>query len=186
MVDIIEVSAIVTAAGVLVGIVYYILEMKNQTRIRKTDLIIRLYSRLHSSEFEDAYPKIMNLQFRDYDDFVKKYGTRHSGKNPELDRAIGAVCGFFELVGTLLHRKHIDLVLVYDSFGVSMIKEVWEKIKPLTVAIRREVNDPAWGAGFEYLYNELMKKEPQLRKTLPTAYLTAVSDSKSSNQSSGC
>ena len=42
MVDITEISAIVAAAGVLAGVVYYVLQMRNQTRIRKTDLIVRI------------------------------------------------------------------------------------------------------------------------------------------------
>jgi len=186
MVDVTEISAMVAAAGVLVGIVYYILEMRHQTRIRKTDLIIRLYSRLHSNRFEDAYPRIMSLEFKDYEDYVKRYGRRHSGKSPEIDKAIATVGGFFELVGTLLYRKHIDLGLVYDVFGIAMIREVHEKTKPLRVGIRRERNDPNYGAGFEYLYNELLRKESQLKKTLPRTSLPTVTNSSSSNQSSRC
>jgi len=185
LVDIQTVSIAIASASVVAGVVYYAFQIRHQTRIRKTDLIIRLYSRMHSSEFEDTYPKIMSLQFEDYEDFVKKYDPRHSGKSPEIDRAIGAVCGFFELVGTLLFRKHIDLVLVYDVFGVGMVKEVWEKTKPLTMGMRAE-RGKNWGVGFEYLYNELMRKELQLRKTLPKAYLQTASNSKSSNKSSRC
>jgi hypothetical protein len=44
MVDITEISAMVAAAGVLVGVVYYILDMRNQHKIRKTDLVIRISS----------------------------------------------------------------------------------------------------------------------------------------------
>jgi hypothetical protein len=43
MVDVTEISAIVAAAGVLVGVVYYILDMRNQAKIRQTDLVMRLY-----------------------------------------------------------------------------------------------------------------------------------------------
>ena len=43
MVDITDISAVVAAAGVLIGVAYYILDMRNQIRIRKTDLLIRLY-----------------------------------------------------------------------------------------------------------------------------------------------
>jgi hypothetical protein len=185
MVDIQTVSVMLTCASVMAGVVYYALQIRHQTRIRKTDLIIRLFSRLHSNEFEDAYPRIMSLEFKDYEDFVKKYGPRHSGKSPEIDKAIASVCGFFELVGTLLYRRHIDLGLIYDSFGLSMIKEVWEKTKPLTMGARRERGEE-WGVGFEYLYNELLRKEPQLRKTLPKASPPTVSDSNSPNQSSRC
>ncbi len=38
MVDVVEVSAIISAVGVLVGVVYYILDMRNQTHMRRTDL----------------------------------------------------------------------------------------------------------------------------------------------------
>ena len=183
MVDVQTVSIMLASASVIAGVVYYALQIRHQTRIRKTDLIIRLYSRLHSNEFDDAYPKIMSLEFKDYEDFVKRYGRRHSGKSPEIDKAIATVCGFFELVGTLLYRKHIDLGLVYDSFGVSMIKEVWEKTEPLTVGRRREGNEEV-GMGFEYLYDELMRKEPQLRKTWAKASLPTASDSNLPNESS--
>ena len=183
VVDVPSISAIVAAVGVILGVVLTYAELRHQTKIRKIDLIIRLYSRLHSSEFEDAYPKIMALKFENFEDFLKKYGPRHSGKSPEIDRAIGAVCGFFELVGTLLFRKEIDLVLVYDVFGVSMVKEVWEKTKPLTLGYRAERSENEnWGVGFEYLYNELVKREPQLKKTLPNAS-SPLSNSNSSDKS---
>jgi hypothetical protein len=44
MVDITEISAIVAAAGVLIGVVYYILDMRNQTRIRKTDIFSLVFA----------------------------------------------------------------------------------------------------------------------------------------------
>jgi hypothetical protein len=69
MVDIQTVSIVIASASVVAGIVYYAFQVRHQTRIRKTDLIIRLYSRLHSNEFDDAYPKIMSLEFKDYEDF---------------------------------------------------------------------------------------------------------------------
>jgi len=40
MVDITEISAVVAAAGVLVGVVYYLLDVHNQSIIRKPMYII--------------------------------------------------------------------------------------------------------------------------------------------------
>jgi hypothetical protein len=54
MLDIPSISAIVAAAGVLVGVVYYILEIRQQTKIRQTDLIMRMYSSYGSREFQEA------------------------------------------------------------------------------------------------------------------------------------
>jgi hypothetical protein len=185
MVDIQTVSIMLASASVIAGVVYYALQIRNQTRTRKTDLIIRLYSRLHSNEFDDAYPKIMSMEFKDYKDYVERYGRRHSGKSPEIDKALSTVNGFFELVGTLLYRKHIDIGLVHDSLGGSMIKEIWEKTEPLVAGNRRELDEPSFNAGFEYLYNEIMRREPQLRKTWAKASLLPVSDSKLPNKPLG-
>jgi hypothetical protein len=51
MVDITEISAMVAAAGVMIGVVYYILEIRHQTKARQdtakttqADLLMRLYS----------------------------------------------------------------------------------------------------------------------------------------------
>ena len=46
MVDIVEVSAVVAATGVLVGLVYYLLDIRNQAMIRKTDLFMKVYPNL--------------------------------------------------------------------------------------------------------------------------------------------
>jgi hypothetical protein len=50
MVDITEISAMIAAAGVLVGVVYYILDMRNQTRMSQTDLTMRLYQGILTKE----------------------------------------------------------------------------------------------------------------------------------------
>ena len=56
MVDITEISAIVAAAGVFVGVIYYILEIRHQTEIRETDLAIRMnpWMNVSGSELTNA------------------------------------------------------------------------------------------------------------------------------------
>jgi len=148
MVDIIEVSAIVTAAGVLVGIVYYVLEMKNQTRIRQTDLIMRLYSTRTSNEFQESWKKVMSMESKDYRNYEKWY---------EWSDFI-VVAGFFEGIGILLRRNLIDIGLVDDLFSYS-IQTIWERIKEVTERVRKHHNAPQIWEWFEYLYNEMKKRE---------------------------
>ena len=185
MVDIQTVSIMLASASVIAGVVYYALQIRHQTRIRKTDLIIRLYSKLDSPEFSDALRTFMNLQFRDYDDYVKKYGEPYSKTNVEIRQSVLEIGNFFELVGTLLYRGYIDINLIHDVFGVSIIKRVYEKSQPLIAGTRRETNDPVQGSGFVYLYNELMRKEPQLRKTWAKASLLSITDPKLPNDPLG-
>jgi hypothetical protein len=74
MVDIQTVSIAVASAGVLVAATYYALQIRQQTKLRKTDLVMRMYSHFGSKEFQDSWQRFMNAEFKDYDDFVKNYG----------------------------------------------------------------------------------------------------------------
>jgi len=157
MVDIVEISAIVTAAGVLVGVVYYILEMKNQTRIRQTDLVVGLYSAFTSDDFQVALLKTMNLEFEDYKDFVKKYGS-FSLETP-VSVAVRKIVYYYSQVGILLRRGLVGADLVYEGMGgVTMI---WNKLEPLIEGYREHAGYN-FGMWFEYLCNEMKKREQQL------------------------
>ena len=185
MVDIQTISIAVASASVVAGVVYYALQLRHQTRIRKTDLILRLYSKLSSPEFNNALRTFMNLQFKDYDDYEKKYGEPLSKTNVEARQSTAEVGQFFEMVGTLLLEGYVDLHLIYDVFGVAVIKMVYEKSQPLIVGNRKKTNDQIQGIGFEYLYNELIRKEPKLMKAFSKYLSQPVSDTKLSIQSSG-
>jgi xanthosine utilization system XapX-like protein len=157
MVDITEISAVVAAAGVLVGVVYYILDMRHQSKLRQTDFITRLYSTYGSKEFHDMVMEIQSLQFDDYEDFVKKYGPWFS-KGP-AQTAIYVVATYLSEVGILLRRKIIDIDFFYDIFGSAAVCINWEKLKPLILGIREQRHNSGVFSPFEYLYNELQKKE---------------------------
>lgn len=163
MVDITEISAIVTAAGVLVGVVYYILEMRHQTRMRETEFIVRLYSTYGSKEFHEILKEVHALQFNDYEDFVKKYGPWFSEGSAQTP--IFVVSTYFQEIGTLLHRKIIDINFLYDIWGSTAIKWNWEKVKPVILGLRKEFDDPRVFCWFEYLYNEVKKREQKLQQS---------------------
>jgi hypothetical protein len=182
MVDIQTISIAIASASVVAGVVYYALQLGHQTRIRKTDFALRVYSTVHTDEYVDAVRKVGGMQIRDYDDYVKKCGPWFS--DSPMNRAFSTVTDFYDLVGTLLYRKHIDINLVFDLFGSRMIKMMHEKLKPIVDGVRKQLDEPTAYAGFDYLYNELMRREPQLRKTWEKASLSTGSDSNLPNESS--
>ena len=149
VVDITEISAIVAAAGVLVGVVYYILDMRSQTRIRKTDLVMRLCSTYDSLEFLEAWNTIFFIEDGDYDSFLKKLGGKR--------HIASFVCMFYDEVGVLLHKRLIDIDLVDELFG-DAIPLMWEKLKNFIEEARRRYRPGAY-LHFEYLYNEMKKRE---------------------------
>jgi hypothetical protein len=148
VVDIQTVSIAIASAGVFAAAVYYVLQIRHQTRTRQTDLIMKLYSTYGSGEFQEARWNVMNREFKDFDDYTRKFGWKE-------ETEVGI---FFEGIGVLLKRKLVDISLVDDLFSTS-IKNTWEKMKPFIEAARKKYDQPALLEWFEYLYNEMKKRE---------------------------
>jgi hypothetical protein len=148
MVGVTEISAVVAAVGVLIGVAYYILDMRNQARIRQTDLVMRLYSQFTSLEFQKMWEQVLNRDGKGYDDYIKMYGLAE----------LTAVGMFFEGIGILLKRKLIAIELVDDMF-TTPIKWTWEKIRNIILEARKIRNQTEILEWFEYLYNEMQKRE---------------------------
>jgi len=162
MVDIQTISIAVASASVVAGVIYYVLQIRHQAKMRQTDFIVRLYSTYGSKEFHDTLVELHSLQFNDYDDFVKTYGPWFS-KGP-AQTAIFVVSTYFSEIGTLLDRKIIDINFLYDIWGSTSIKMNWEKVKPVILGLREQFHDPRVFGSFEYLYNEMKKREQQLQQ----------------------
>ena len=149
MVDIVllqTISIAIASAGVFAAAIYYIFQIRHQTRIRQTDLVIRLYSAINSKEFYEAWEKFKNREIKTLEDYKQKHGAVEFNQ----------VMSVFTEVGVLLRRKLIDVGIANDLFGDG-VKTVKEKIRHLD---RMEYdNEP-----FEYLYSEVMKKEQELHQ----------------------
>ena len=137
MIDIQTVSIMIASAGVFVAAIYYIFQIRHQTRVRQTDVIMRMYSTFNSKEFQEAFTKIVSLEFKDYNDFVKKYGLPPSESPVHV--AIMMVCTFFNGVGILLYRRLVDISLVDDLFR-DPITMTWEKTKPIMIGAGKQLN----------------------------------------------
>jgi hypothetical protein len=146
MVDITEISAMVAAAGVLVGVLYYIMDMRNQTRLRQTDLVMRLYSVFATEEFQKEILTLMtDMEIKDYNTFKKKYGVN-----------MAPTILFFHEVGVLLSTNLADIGLINRLFSTTVLR-YWENTLPMIEDARRQLNLPTFLGGFEYLYKELEK-----------------------------
>ena len=162
MVDITEISAMLAAAGVLVGVVYYLLDIRNQAMMRKTDLITRLYSTFGGEEHQRAGKKVSKIDYEGYDDFVKKYGAPNSEE--PIPMALDKVLYFYEEVGVLLSKKLVDIDLIDQLMGYNIMM-IGTKTMPIIEEARKRLNLPRVWTNFEYLYNEIKKREQKLQPT---------------------
>jgi hypothetical protein len=141
-------SVVIAAASVIAASIFYSYQIRNQTRVRKADLLLRLYGTFDSLDFQEAFHRIYWADFHDYDSFVEIV---------EGKRQIGSyVFTFYDQVGVLLRRGLIDFDLVDALLGNSA-RQLWEKIAP---AIReaRTRYDPRLYENFEYLYDEMTRR----------------------------
>ena len=69
-----EISAMVAAVGVLVGVVFTVLQLRDLVKTRQTDLIMRLYSRFGSEGFQKTWDKVRRREALSLHDYEEKYG----------------------------------------------------------------------------------------------------------------
>ena len=162
MVDILllqTVSIAIASAGVFAAAIYYIVQIRHQTRTRDLDIVNRLSSFILSKECQEAHTQVWGMKFVDYEDFKKKYGSFFSGP---FSTPIHMAFGVYEQLGVLCHRKLADINLLTDLFGGIYL---WEKVaKPIAEGLRKEIDNPRQYEWFEYYYNELKKREQQLQQ----------------------
>ena len=154
MLDIPSISGIVAAVGVLVGVVFAVVQLKDFVKTRQTDLVMRLYSTFGSKEFQDAWTRIESIEFKNYDEYVKKCGLG--------DYAQCAT--FFEGIGVLLQKKLIDINLIDALFSVPL-EHMYERMKPIIEGNKEQFHNQRVFENFEYLYNEMKKREQKLQKS---------------------
>jgi hypothetical protein len=152
MIDIPTISAIVVAAGVLIGLFFTLLELRHLARTRKTDVIMRIYDRFSSKEMVEAISSVGQLRFKPMEPMPSEKLT-----------GVVQVSTLFEGLGVLLEKGLIDVELVDSLFGPSL-DTLWEPIRPFIYSTREALKQPFMFSHFEYLHNRLndfRKRSPE-------------------------
>jgi hypothetical protein len=165
VVDIQTVSIAIASAGVFLAAIYYIFQIRHQSKTRQMGLLMNLYLTWGSDDMKRATGRFLAIEVKDYDDFVKKHGPMIT---LEPDRSqiwndIDRIGWFFNGIGFLVHGRFVDIRLVDDLVGYGIV-EAWEKMKLLVYGWRKQYNIPKSFRWFEYLANEMQKREQRLEK----------------------
>lgn len=106
-----------------------------------------------SEEAQRRWIELMNMEWKDYDDFERKYG---SDKNPDNYAKRMSVWTSCDMLGHLLKKNIADVETCYISGGTFAIF-VWEKFKDILIEHRRRYVGADMYGGLEYLSNEMLK-----------------------------
>ncbi len=189
MVSIEEIQAayyMVAATGVLVAAVFYILNLrvgkKNQELMlksqeqtletRKLQFIQSTAQNLLNEEGSKRYCELMNMEWRDYDDFERKYGSDYNLDN--YGKRTTTMMNY-TMMGACIREGLIDSESLYNMgmFGVIFF---WEKFKGVIREQARMYNGADWGQDIELLASEMLRiklrKDPSFK--VPEAFLRYV------------
>ena len=169
MIDVLAIqmiSVVVAAISVVIGVINSILMSRRAAKTAQTTLetrqaqfFMQIFDHFNEPEFYNKLADFLTWNWKDYDDFIKKYGPE---TNPKAWYSSGSIASFFEGIGVLVYQNLIDVDLVGELMSRHVIR-FWEKMKPISKEMRRRFNLPKIDEKTEYLYNEMLKREQRLQ-----------------------
>ncbi len=118
-----QVIYVLPLLGVTVSILYYAMVLRNSNRTRAAQLFMSLHNTMNSMEGMSRFLDTMYMEWDDYADFERKYG---SDNNPKAYLQRNTLWWAFNNYGVLLKKGLIDPEMVYDAAGGGIIM-CWEK-----------------------------------------------------------
>ena len=145
-------------AGILIGISYYIMTLRNAQKNRMTNLVFQSMQTRTSEYFKDVYDTVESLfGWKTAEEFNKIYNWRET---PEIIVKRNLIQDKLGAWGLLLRERLIDVDFIGRVFPPSYIIAWWELNEPIYQDTRRRTNNPEYLKDLELLYQAIKKKYP--------------------------
>jgi hypothetical protein len=142
--------------GILVGIIYYITIMRNQSRSRQIQIL------KGANILGDHIWNLFDAKFTDFDDFWEKYGFE---SNPEFRKDFFDYFNQLEELGVYVKDGLLDVRYLALIGGGSIIT-MWEMYEPVHLGLREKYGG-RWFVEAEYLYGKVkdfFSQHPELSR----------------------
>jgi hypothetical protein len=130
MVSVETISIVFTGLSVSLAAFYYINTLRNaqrtqqmQLETRQTQIFMQIFQQLNSEASMTTWAELHNLEFDDYEDFMRKYD---SSINPENFGKRGHIFHGYNMIGFLLMEGLISIDLVNMLVGNMAVMQ-WQK-----------------------------------------------------------
>lgn len=146
--------------GLLVGIFYYIMTLRNAQKSRDAQIFLQFSNKTATKNWQNGMNHISQLEFSSYEDLVK-----YRENNPDEWSDIRYVFGVIEDFGGLVRGGYLNINIVAITSSTNIIR-AWETLQPAIDEMRRAARARAWSE-MEYLYNQLIlfkQRNPKLFK----------------------
>jgi hypothetical protein len=146
-------------AGILVGIIYYVMTIRTNQRnqqltleTRQAQLFQGVFNKL-DGQWWDSLHMLTQAEIKDYQDFSEKFYPMHETELGIAQNRVGVV---LEYIGVLVRENLLDIRFVALQIS-SATMLFWEKMAPIIQDWRDDAGSQRIYIEVEYLYNELVK-----------------------------
>jgi hypothetical protein len=155
-----SVSYMAGALGVCVAAIFYILNLRISQRnmrqtleTRKLQFVTSITNQLLSEEGQRRYGELLNMDWKDYDDFERKYGSDYNLDNYAKRMNVWKT---YNTLGMLVREKLVEPEVLY------MINDVnpcfmWSKFKDVISEQRKRYGGEDTLSDFEFLNDEILR-----------------------------
>jgi hypothetical protein len=157
--DVSTISVLIASLSVIGGAVYFMVETRHQRRVRQTESIIRFspWFSLDAKTMQEAITNVCSAEYTDYEDYISKY----LGKPEQL--SLKLLGNYFEGLGLLVHRKLVEVELVFDFWG-DIAESIWEENKVVIDGMRKDTGTDFTFEYWEYLVKTFKKRKSDLAR----------------------
>jgi len=149
------ISYIAGSTSVVLGIIYYMFNLREQRRNQRINQAYNLTQKIETLEFNKIQAELLNFEWKDYEDYERKYG---SDNNLDAYAKRIYVWRTFDSLGFMLKRNMVDAEILCDHGGGLPIILMWSKFEPVIKESRVIYSTGHyWMSGFEYLAGEMLK-----------------------------
>ena len=144
----------IRTAGIIVGIIYYLSIMRNQSKTREAQFLLQLNQVFQDKEAIKDWHDVLAMEVHDYQDFLDKYDSSVNMEN-YLQRS--RIYRMLNTFGQLLKKGLVSPETVYDGISGGFIEDMWDKHSVIIRGIRERNEKPHYLDGFESLVEEMKK-----------------------------
>jgi len=165
-------SYVAAAIGVCVAAVYYVMNLRETSKSRKTTITTNIINQYYTRENALLYNELHKTEWKDFSDFTHKYDSR---VNPENWAVRQYYWGAYDVLGYQWKEGLVDIGLISRLAG-GRIEVTWRKFGPIIEEYRKTDWPVDRYKDFEDLAKELIRmrklKEPnrsfsEVSMTLP-------------------
>jgi hypothetical protein len=127
--------------------------MKQTLETRKLQFVTSITSQLLSEEGQRRFGELLNMEWTDYDDFEKKYGSDYNLDNYAKRMSVWKI---YNTLGMLLREKLIEPEVLYRINDINPLL-MWSKFRDIIVEQRKRYGGEGTLSDFELLNDEILR-----------------------------